>query len=59
MLRFGMRLTKEEAEEVCASMDVDGDGTVERSEFFKRYKEISRERRRTGFQQQVVGRTKR
>ena len=28
MLRFGMHLSREEADEVCASMDVDGDGTV-------------------------------
>ena len=50
MTRFGMYLTEVEADEVCDSMDVDGDGTVERGEFFKRYKELSRERRRAGFQ---------
>jgi hypothetical protein len=46
LTRLGMEITESEATDVCDSMDVDGDGTVERGEFFKRYKELSRERRR-------------
>eukprot|EP01048_Picozoa_sp_COSAG05_P021775 COSAG05_NODE_4116_length_1666_cov_1.931717_3_plen_105_part_01 len=34
---------------LVASLDIDGDGTVERGEFFKRYKELYRERRRAKY----------
>ena len=46
LTRLGMSLSMQEAEELCSSLDIDGDGTVERGEFFERYKELYRERRR-------------
>ena len=49
---LGLELTPEEAAQVCGDMDVDGDGTVERAEFFKRYKLLSRERRQATWRQQ-------
>ena len=36
MKELGLDLTLDEAEQVCADLDIDGDSTVERAEFFKR-----------------------
>lgn len=46
MHELGLELSLEEAAEVCSDLDVDGDGTVERAEFFKRYQVLHRERRK-------------
>lgn len=52
MSELGLDLSLEEAEQVCADLDVDGDCTVERAEFFKRYKELYRERRQASWRMQ-------
>ena len=52
MLELGLELSLEEAQEVCSDLDVDGDGTVERAEFFKRYQVLYRERRKATWAQQ-------
>lgn len=52
MCELGLDLSLEEAAQVCSDLDVDGDGTVERAEFFKRYQLIHREHRKATWSQQ-------
>eukprot|EP01043_Picozoa_sp_COSAG02_P126821 COSAG02_NODE_64111_length_261_cov_0.932099_1_plen_67_part_01 len=52
MRELGLDLSLQEAQEVCCDLDVDGDGTVERAEFFKRYQVLYRERRKATWGQQ-------